>query len=82
MSGHGSNMSGKCKRSTNDNVSEKFKSEMGSKIITELLALSLKSYSYKYCTEVLMTNAAVAAVANFDSCKLLLSLELAQLHPF
>ena len=29
----------------------KFKSEVGSKIITEFLALSPKSYSYKYCNE-------------------------------
>ncbi len=31
------------------NVLGKFKSEVGHTIITELLALSPKSYSYKYC---------------------------------
>ena len=35
----------------NTNVLGKFKSEVGSKIITEFVALSPKSYSYKYSSE-------------------------------
>ncbi len=42
-------MIGKFKSTKNTNVLGKFKSEVGSKIITEFLALSPKSYSYKYC---------------------------------
>ena len=44
-----SGMTGKFKSLKNDNVLGKFKSEVGSKIITEFVALSPKSYSYKYC---------------------------------
>ena len=46
-----SEMTGKFKSDKNKNVLGKFKSEVGSKIITEFLALSPKSYSYKYCTK-------------------------------
>ena len=35
----------------NANVLGKFKSEVGSAIITEFVALSPKSYSYKYCSK-------------------------------
>ncbi len=42
-------MISKFKSTKNTNVLGKFKSEVGSTIITELLALSPKSYSYKYC---------------------------------
>ena len=45
----------KWKRNTeaikNTNVLGKFKSEVGSAIITEFVALSPKSYSYKYCSK-------------------------------
>ena len=44
-------MTGKFKSDKNKNVLGKFKSEVGSKIITEFLALSPKSYSYKYSTK-------------------------------
>ena len=44
-------MTGKFKSDENKNVLGKFKSEVGSKIITEFLALSPKSYSYKYCAK-------------------------------
>ena len=42
-------MTGKFRSMKNDNVLGKFKSEVGSKIITEFVALSPKSYCYKYC---------------------------------
>ena len=44
-----SEMEGKYKSTKNENVLGKFKSEVGSKIITEFCALSAKSYSFKYC---------------------------------
>ncbi len=43
-------MTGKFKSDKNTNVLGKFKSEVGSKIITEFVALSPKSYCYKYCS--------------------------------
>ena len=46
-----SEMTGKFKSDKNKNVLGKFKSEVGSKIITEFVALSPKSYSYKYCNK-------------------------------
>ena len=46
-----SEMSGKFRSGTNTDVLGKFKSEVGSKIITEFVALSPKSYCYKYCLE-------------------------------
>ena len=42
-------MTGKFKSMKNVNVLGKFKSEVGSKIITEFVGLSPKSYCYKYC---------------------------------
>ena len=44
-------MTGKFKSEKNTNVLGKFKSEVGSKIITEFVALSPKSYCYKYCLQ-------------------------------
>jgi len=44
-----SNLTGKFKKDDNNNILGKFKNETGSKVITEFLALSPKSYSYKYC---------------------------------
>ena len=44
-----SEMTGKFKSMKNVNVLGKFKSEVGSKIITEFVGLSPKSYCYKYC---------------------------------
>ena len=44
-----SEMTGKLKSMKNVNVLGKFKSEVGSKIITEFVGLSPKSYCYKYC---------------------------------
>lgn len=44
-----SEMDDKYKSDANKGVLGKFKSEVGSKIITEFCALSPKSYSYKYC---------------------------------
>jgi hypothetical protein len=44
-------MSAKFRSDQNTNVLGKFKSEVGSKIITEFVALSPKSYCYKYCLE-------------------------------
>ena len=44
-------MTGKFRCEKNTNVLGKFKSEVGSKIITEFVALSPKSYSYKYCLQ-------------------------------
>jgi hypothetical protein len=44
-------MTGKFRSEKNTNVLGKFKSEVGSKIITEFVALSPKSYCYKYCLE-------------------------------
>ncbi len=44
-----SNMTGKFKSDANNGVLGKMKSEVGSKIITEFVGLSPKSYSYKYC---------------------------------
>jgi hypothetical protein len=42
-------MTGKFRSDKNTTVLGKFNSEVGSKNITEFLALSLKSYSYKCC---------------------------------
>ena len=44
-------MTGKFRSDMNTNVLGKFKSEVGSKIITEFVALSPKSYRYKYCSK-------------------------------
>jgi hypothetical protein len=44
-----SNMTGKFKSDKNNGTLGKMKSEVGSKIITEFVSLSPKSYSYKYC---------------------------------
>ena len=44
-----SEMTGKSKSMKNVNVLGKFKSEVGSKIITEFVELSPKGYCYKYC---------------------------------
>jgi hypothetical protein len=44
-----SEMTGKFRSDKNTNVLGKFKSEVGSQIITEFVALSPKSYCYKYC---------------------------------
>ncbi len=44
-----SDMTGNIKSAWNKNVLGKFKSEVCSKIITEFVALSPKSYSYTYC---------------------------------
>ncbi len=44
-----SNMTGKYKSDKNSGILGKFKSETGSKVITEFVALSPKSYAYKYC---------------------------------
>ena len=44
-------MIGKFRSDRNTNVLGKFKSEVGSKIITEFVALSPKSYSCKYCSK-------------------------------
>ena len=46
-----SEMTGKFRSDKNTNVLGKFKSEVGSKIITEFVALSPKSYCYKYCLQ-------------------------------
>ncbi len=46
-----SEMARKFKSEANTNVLGKLKSEVGSKIITEFVALSPKSYCYKYCWE-------------------------------
>ena len=46
-----SEMEKKHRSEKNTNVLGKFKSEVGSKIITEFVALSPKSYSYKYCSQ-------------------------------
>ena len=46
-----SEMEKKHRSETNTNVLGKFKSEVGSKIITEFVALSPKSYCYKYCSQ-------------------------------
>ncbi len=46
-----SEMSGEFESDKNTNVLGKFKSEVGSEIITEFVALSPKSYCYKYCLE-------------------------------
>ncbi len=43
-----SEMTGNFKSDTNKNVLDTFKSEVGSEIFTELLAVSPQSYSYKY----------------------------------
>ncbi len=42
-------MTGQFKSDANNGVLGKMKSEVGSKIITEFVGLSPKSYSYKYC---------------------------------
>ena len=42
-------MTGEFKSDKNKNVLGKFNSEVGSNIIIDILALSPKSYSYKYC---------------------------------
>ena len=44
-------MTGKFRSDKNTNVLGKFKSEVGSQIITEFVALSPKSYCYKYCQQ-------------------------------
>ncbi len=44
-----SNMTGKYKSDKNSGVLGKMKSETGSKVITEFVGLSPKSYAYKYC---------------------------------
>jgi hypothetical protein len=44
-------MSSEFRSDSNTNVLGKFKSEVGSKIISEFVALSPKSYCYKYCIE-------------------------------
>jgi hypothetical protein len=46
-----SEMEKKHRSEKNTNVLGKFKSEVGSKIITEFVALSPKSYCYKYCSQ-------------------------------
>ena len=46
-----SEMEKKHRSEKNTNVLGKFKSEVGSKILTEFVALSPKSYSYKYSSE-------------------------------
>ncbi len=43
-----SNLSGKFKKEENNGVLGKMKNETGSKVITEFLALSPKSYCYRY----------------------------------
>jgi hypothetical protein len=44
-----SNLTGKWKSTKNESVLGKMKNEVGDKIITEFVALSPKSYAYKYC---------------------------------
>ena len=44
-----SNLTGKFKKEENNGVLGKMKNETGNKVITEFLALSPKSYAYKYC---------------------------------
>ena len=44
-----SNLTGKWKSTKNEGVLGKMKNEVGDKIITEFVALSPKSYAYKYC---------------------------------
>ena len=44
-------MTGKFRSDKNTNVLGKFKSEVGSKTMTEFVALSPKSYCYKYCSK-------------------------------
>ncbi len=46
-----SEITGKFKGTQNTKVLGKLKLEVGSKIITEFLALSPKSYSYNYCSK-------------------------------
>jgi hypothetical protein len=46
-----SNMSGWLQNNDNCQVLGKMKSEVGSKLITEFVGLSPKSYSYKYCCD-------------------------------
>ena len=50
-----SDLTGKWKSTKNESVLGKMKNEVGDKIITEFIALSLKSYAYKYCEKEVKT---------------------------